>query len=64
MIHPAGDGAQQPKSLRLCTFAALRWFNWPFITQNPKNHPLFKNIIRCTNRTGCAQIIGSKPRES
>jgi hypothetical protein len=47
MIHPAGDGAHQPKSLRLCTFAALRWFNWPFIDQNPKNRPLFQNLIRC-----------------
>ena len=49
MIHPAGDSAQQPKSLRLCTFAALRWFNWPFIAQDPKNYPLFQNLIRCAN---------------
>jgi hypothetical protein len=49
MIHPASDGAQQPESLRLCTFAALRWFNWPFIAQNPKNRPLFQNLIRCPN---------------
>jgi hypothetical protein len=47
MIHQAGDGAQQPKSLRLCTFAALRWFNWPSIAQNPKKRPLFQNLIRC-----------------
>ena len=50
MIHPAGDGAHQPKSLRLCNFTALRWFNWPFITHNPKKRPLFQNLIRCTNR--------------
>jgi hypothetical protein len=47
MIHPAGDGAHQPKSLRLCTFASLRWFNWPSIAQNPKKRPLFQNLIRC-----------------
>jgi hypothetical protein len=47
MIHPAGEGAQPPKSLRLCTFAALRWLNWPFVAQNPKNRPLFQKSTGC-----------------
>ena len=47
MIHPAGEGAQPPKSLRLCTLAALGWFNLPFMVPNPKNYPLFQNLIRC-----------------
>jgi hypothetical protein len=41
MIHPAGDGAQQPESLRLCTFAALRWFNWPFYRPKSKEMSAF-----------------------
>jgi hypothetical protein len=49
MIYPAGEDAQQPISLRLCTFAALGWFNYPFIAQNPKNRPLFQNLIRCAD---------------
>jgi len=27
ITHPVGDSPQQPKPLRLCTFAPLRWFN-------------------------------------
>jgi hypothetical protein len=53
MIHPAGDGAQQPKSLRLCTFAAWRWFNWPFIAQNPKKCLLFQKPTGC----GTAPVV-------
>jgi hypothetical protein len=56
MIHPAGNGAQQSESLHLCTIAALRWFNWPFIAHNPKKRPLFQNLIRCANWASGGEI--------